>query len=127
MRLLVVEDQPNDTWMASEAAALAGISTIDAKTSVLGAKNWLEAGLKGTIALPDAIVLDLDLGLESGFELMRFWHSTPALKIIPVIVWTNLDDQFGQLCNLFKVTQVVPKWQGKDALYQALSKIANVA
>jgi CheY-like chemotaxis protein len=123
-RLLVVEDLPKDLRVASEAAVMAGISLIESKTSASAAKIFLEAALRGQADLPDAIVLDLDLGFDSGFELMRFWHSTPRLRSIPVIVWTELDDQFGKLCDLFKVAEVVPKWQGRDGLLQALSKIA---
>ena len=126
-RLLVVEDQPTDCKVASEAALLAGFSVIESMSSASTAKSWLEGGLTGKGPLPDAIVLDLDLGGDSGFELMRFWHGTPQLKKIPVLVWTELDDQFGHLCDLFKVQEVVPKWQGKEALKQALSRIATVA
>lgn len=126
-RLLLVEDQPKDSRMASEAAGMAGISLIDAKSTAIAAKSWLEAGLSGDGTLPDAIILDLDLGFDSGFELMRFWHSTPKLRVIPVIVWTHMDDQFGKLCDLFKVADVVPKWQGRDALLQALIKISPKA
>jgi CheY-like chemotaxis protein len=43
--------------------------------------------------MPDAMVIDLDLGVESGFELVRFWHGTPQLKPIAVVIWAMMEQQ----------------------------------
>lgn len=122
-RLLLVEDQPNDLHIAAETARSVGISTIEARTSSQAARAYLEKGLEGELPLPDGIVLDLDLGYESGYELLRYWHSTPGLAKIPLIVWTLLGEEQREICNLFKVSGYVSKWEGIAAFREALSKL----
>jgi CheY-like chemotaxis protein len=120
--LLVVDDRPNDLRIATDAARELGITDITAQTSLLRAREHLEKGLQGEIPLPDGIVLDLDLGYESGFELLRFWHSTPQLSAIPVLVWSVLERE-GEICNLFKIKVFVSKWQGPKAFREALAQL----
>lgn len=122
-RLLVVEDQPNDLQIAAQTARSAGITEVEARTSSQAAITYLEKGLNRQIPLPDAIVLDLDLGYESGYELLRFWHSTPELRQIPMIVWTLLGEEQREICNLFKVSHYISKWEGVPAIRDALSQL----
>ena len=120
--LLLVDDQTNDLRIAADAARDLGITEVNAQTSVIRARQYLEKGLEGEVPLPDAIVLDLDLGYESGFELLRFWHSTPRLASIPVIVWSVLERE-QELCNLFKIRSFVSKWKGPAAFREALAEL----
>lgn len=122
--LLLVDDRPNDLRIAADAARDLGITDINAQTSIMKARQFLEKGLDGEIPLPDGIVLDLDLGYESGFELLRFWHSTPKLASIPVIVWSVLDRE-REICNLFKIKSFVSKWEGPKAFRDALAQLTN--
>jgi CheY-like chemotaxis protein len=122
-RILVVEDQPNDVQIAAQTARAAGVTDIEARTSAQAAISYLEKCLLGDLPRPDCIILDLDLGYESGYELLRFWHSTPELKKIPVIVWTLLGEEQREICNLFKIAAYVSKWEGAVALSEAFGKI----
>ncbi len=126
-RLLVVEDQPNDLQIAAQTARLAGISDVEARTSIQAAISYLDKGLQQEIPLPSVIVLDLDLGYESGYELIRYWHSTPGLKHIPLIVWTILGEEQREICGLFRVSEYVSKWEGLPALREALKKVQRTA
>jgi CheY-like chemotaxis protein len=119
-RLLVVEDQPNDLRNATEVARSLGFTSVDARASAMAAKIYLEKGLEGEHVLPDAIVLDLDLGYESGFELMRFWHGKPQLAGIPLIVWTVMGEEQREICGLFKVSAYVQKSDDVRPLKEAL-------
>jgi len=119
-RLLLVEDQPNDLLNATEAARSLGFTAVDARSSAKEAVLHLEKGLDGETTLPDVIVLDLDLGYESGYELMRFWHSKPRLAEIPLIVWTIMGEDQRQICRLFKVTAYVTKSNDVRPLKEAL-------
>jgi CheY-like chemotaxis protein len=121
--LLLVDDQPNDLRIAADTAKELGITDIHAQTSAERARTYLEKGLEGEIALPDGIVLDLDLGYESGFELLRFWHATPRLAKIPMIVWSVLENE-REICNLFNVQSFVCKWEGPNGLREALVQLA---
>ena len=70
--VMLVDDRPNDLRIAADAARDLGITEINAQTSVARARLYLEKALEGDVPLPEGIVLDLDLGHESGFELLRF-------------------------------------------------------
>lgn len=80
MRLLVVEDTQKDLSLAVNIARSMGFSDIEARTTAESSRAWLEARMKGEVPLPQGIILDLDLGFDSGYELLRFCHSTPALS-----------------------------------------------
>lgn len=121
-RLLVIEDQPNDLQIAAEAARSVGFENIEARTSAQAAMRHLERGIAQEVPLPHAIILDLDLGYESGYELLRFWHSTPAIRNITLVVWSLLGEEQRQICNLFKVNGYVSKWEGIAALRGALAE-----
>jgi CheY-like chemotaxis protein len=124
MRLLVIENEPKDLKVAAETARELGFSDVDARSSLEAAKAYLEKGLNGESPLPDGIVLDLDLGYDSGYELLRVWHSNPALFKIPLIVWSVLGEEQRDMCNLFRVKWFIGKWEGVAAFREALSKIA---
>ncbi len=123
-RLLLVEDQTKDARAAADVAESLGVENVEACKTVYGALSSLEKGLSGETSLPDGIVLDLDLGLESGFELLRYWHKTPRLSKIPLIVWSVTEEQ-SEVCQLFKVNSFVSKWQGIDAFRQALGELVS--
>jgi CheY-like chemotaxis protein len=126
-QVLIVEDQPDDLQIAAKAAESAGFSGVEARSSVAAATQYLEKGLQGTGPLPDAIILDIDLGYESGFELLRFWHGDPRLSRIPLIVWTVLGEQYQEVCEMFKVKAYLYKGDGAAALSGVLSEIFKLA
>jgi len=125
--LLVVENEPKDLKNAADSARAAGFKEVEGKTSPYAARLYLEDCLANGPKLPDGILLDLDFGIESGYELLRFWHSNPALRTIPLIVWSILGEEQKQMCSLFKVKQFVGKWEGNDALQDALKGITQSA
>ncbi|HEX4006792.1 MAG TPA: hypothetical protein VHX60_11495 [Acidobacteriaceae bacterium] len=127
MLLLVVEDQPGDLRIANEAGQSSGFTRVEAKSTVGSARVYLEKGLEDGQPLPDAIVLDLDLGYESGFELLRLWHGNPRLFQIPLVVWTILGDEQREICRLFKVNAYVSKQDGIVVLREALSGLGRAA
>ncbi len=122
-RLLLVEDQPKDLKAAEDAARSVGIAEVDARTSIGAARAYLEKGIQGEGPLPDGIILDLDLGYESGYELLRYWHATPRLTSIPVIVWSILGEEHAEMCKLFKVNCFIGKWEGGTAIREALARL----
>ena len=126
-RLLVVENEPKDLKLAADTARSIGITEVDARTTFDSAKAYLDKGLSGEGPLPDGIVLDLDLGHDSGYELLRYWHCTPRLSQIPLIVWSILGEEQRTMCNLFKVKLYVGKWEGADAFRDALGQMGEEA
>jgi CheY-like chemotaxis protein len=126
-RLLIVEDQSADLRMAVDVIKTLGFSSVEARTSSTAAKAYLEAVLQGKEPLPDVMIVDLDLGYESGFELLRFRHGHPELSPVHLIVWTVLGEQQQHICRLFKVDAVVSKGDGVLALKRALEPLAAAA
>jgi CheY-like chemotaxis protein len=122
-RLLLVEDELKDLKFASDTARSVGIEEVESRTTLQAARSYLDKALQGEFPLPDGIVLDLNLGYESGYELLRYWHSTPRLAQIPVIVWSILGDEQREMCKLFKVTSFVAKWEGAEAFRDALTRL----
>lgn len=126
-RLLIVEDQSADLRVAVDVIKSLGFSAVEARTSSTAAKAYLESVLDGKEALPDVMIVDLDLGYESGFELLRFRHGHPELSSMHLIVWTVLGEQQQQICRLFKVDAVVSKTDGVLALKRALEPLVAAA
>lgn len=122
IRLLLVEDQSKDLMNAASVAESLGIGEIQACNSTGRAIRYLEDGVSGECPLPDGIVLDLDLGIESGYEILRYWRSTPALSGIPILVWSVVEEQRG-LCELFRVSSFVSKSEGIEVFRQALMQL----
>jgi CheY-like chemotaxis protein len=120
--LLLIDDEPAHLLRARESAEALGFEDIRAQTTIRSARIYLEEALAGNGTLPDAIVLDLDFGLDSGLELLRFWHSTPHLSKIPLLVWSILEEQ-ERICELFGVTGFVCKADGMRAFSDALSRL----
>jgi len=127
MQALIVEDQPNDLRIAERAAQESGFSKIEARSSTTTAREFLDKGLNGAVPLPDVIILDLDLGYESGFELLRLWHGNPQLARIPLVVWTILGDQYREICQMFKVSGYIDKSAGVTALRKQLAGLTRLA
>lgn len=126
--LLIVEDEPNDIRLAANATRSLGFTDIQARTSARAAQLYLEAALEGKETMPDVIVVDLDLGYDSGFELLRFWHSHRELSgSTRMVVWTNMGEQQMEICRLFKISAVIAKADGIEALKRAIQPFAAKA
>lgn len=126
-RVLIVEDQASDLRIAADLVASLGAVEVEARTSASAAQMFLQSALDGEKPMPDMLVVDLDLGYESGFELLRFWHSHPKLAAIPLIVWTGLGEEQQEICRLFKVNAIVRKSDGLAALKQAMELRSRAA
>ena len=119
-KVLVMEDSVKDLNTCVSVLRAIGVSQLDAISNVPAALLRLEEIAGGKLCKPDVIILDLAFPLESGFEILRYLKSTPALKSIPVVVWTAMGCTEQQLCTVFGVRKVVPKWAGTYELEEAV-------
>lgn len=119
--LFVVEDAAKDLWSAEDAARTVGFTSIIGYTSSEAALKMLSTMLSDFLKLPDAFLIDLDLGQDSGYEILRFRHATPKLSRIPALVWTRLDGHHQHMCAVFGITRFVDKGDGLQALREALA------
>jgi CheY-like chemotaxis protein len=125
--VLIVEDSASDIRIAADLAASLGAATVEARTSASAAMAYLQSALDGNSPLPDLMVVDLDLGYESGFELLRFWHGNPTLSEIRLVVWTCMGEEQQEICRLFKVDAIVAKSEGFTALKRAIRPLSSEA
>jgi CheY-like chemotaxis protein len=121
--VLIVEDTAADLRKAADAARRAGFTEFEVSAYATNAQSYLERALDGAVPLPDAMIVDLELGLESGYELLRFWHKNPRLRAIPVVVCTIMGEHERKICGLFGVKWFISKKGGYEALVSALSNI----
>ena len=101
--------------------------SVEAKSTAGSARAYLEAAIEKQVDSPDVVILDLDLGYDSGHELLRFWHKNRDSLNARMVVWTKLGKDQQEVCNLFKVDAVVSKWQGVEVLKTAIQPLASKA
>lgn len=93
-RVLVVEDD----YAAARLFQLA-FKSLDCETTVILAEdgptalNILREDGGGSSVPPELVVLDLDLPGQSGLNLLREFRSTDAFSTLPVVVFSNHDEQ----------------------------------
>jgi CheY-like chemotaxis protein len=124
-RILIVEDDAEDYRFAEKCARRVGITEIQASPSAAATIAILEKAHIDKSALPDVILIDLDLGPESGFDFLRYRYRHPKFSTIPVVVWTKLGDQNRAFCEIFKVQGYVSKSNGEFDLVEAFKKVRS--
>lgn len=119
--ILIVEDSASDLRAAT--AALAELGTIDSAARISDAMQYLDEAAEGKREAPVLIVLDLSLGYESGFEVLRRWKSDRKLSRIQVVVWTQMGEREQELCRLFGLKYVIAKDKDIRALQNAAKDV----
>lgn len=127
VKVLVVEDSVKDLNTCVSVLQAIGVSQLDVIGNLPEALLRLEEMAGGKASKPNVIILDLALSFETGFEVLRYWKSKPALKSISVVVWTAMGDAEQRLGTLFAVNRVVPKWAGETELEQAVREAVAAA
>ncbi len=120
---LIVEDDAIDLRQATEVLKGVGISKIDSASSSPTAIRYLEEIAEQKRPAPAVILLDLALGYDSGFEVLRCWKSDRRLKDINIVVWTQMGEREQELCRLFGLEHIVPKWKEIEELQTTLQEV----
>lgn len=127
--IMIVEDDAADSRRAASAMAALGLKTVEPASSVAAAFRLLDDVTERKREAPAVIVLDLSLGYDSGFEILRRWKSDRRLSAIPIVVWTQMGDREQELCRLFGLKHVIPKWADikelQDAVKAAVAQSAS--
>ncbi len=91
MRILIVEDNVADSYLVIEALRDCVVPTQAVVVSDgLQALSYLRReGEYVNVALPDLLLLDLNLPKRDGREVLVEIKSDPALQHIPVIIFTS--------------------------------------
>ncbi|MCU1255820.1 MAG: response regulator with CheY-like receiver domain and winged-helix DNA-binding domain protein [Candidatus Angelobacter sp.] len=124
LRVLIIEDEDADTQKAIAIFHKLGLE-IQSRITVWAARNLLEEIAEGERPAPHLMVLDLGFPNESGFEILRYWKSTPELANIPIIVWTQMGERDRDIAGLFHVSAVVEKSHGLEELEKELKRVTT--
>lgn len=94
VKILIVEDSPSDVRLVREALRNSEflVHLYVCKDGV-EAIEYLERSKSGQNSLPDLILLDLNLPLKSGHEVLNQVKHDPRLKKIPVLIMTSSVDE----------------------------------
>lgn len=80
-RILIVEDNPPSRELLSDWLELEGFE-------VIGAANIEQAHAAFAVAPPDAVLLDVQLGIEDGLSIAKWIRDHLQFRSIPVIAVT---------------------------------------
>jgi CheY-like chemotaxis protein len=122
LRILLVEDSLDDIEIAEIAFKQSGLKIgLEIKQNGAAAIDYMNS----LLSLPDLIILDWNLPLISGAEVLCFLKQNNKLKKIPVIVLTtskrheDIDKAYSEYCNAYTIKPL----ELEDTI-QLLKKIA---
>ena len=92
IHILLVEDNPGDVRLVREALKDRPIQNLSVVRDGEEAMDFLcrRKGFAGALR-PDLVLLDLNLPKKDGRDVLQEIKSDPALRRIPVVVWTTSD------------------------------------
>jgi PleD family two-component response regulator len=99
--ILLVEDTTSDSDRCRAILHDLGYDGIQLITHLQMAVDYLDDVLNNLTHPPDAIVLDLGLGFDSGFDVLRKCHAHPKLAQVPILVWTKRDDENTEAFSMY--------------------------
>lgn len=124
--ILLIEDQPAFSDTCTRALHDLGYDGVQLITHVMQAENHLDDIVSNLTDAPAAIVLDLGLGLDSGFTLLRKCHAEPRLQQVPILVWTkHTDDLSRTFSNLLGAKDFLVKSGDAQLLRDALKRLLD--
>lgn len=122
--ILLIEDQAADSDACTVALHNLGYDGVQLITHILHAENHLEDIVANLTEPPAAIILDLGLGQGSGFTVLRKCHSEPALRQVPILVWTkHTDDLSRTFSNYLGAKDFLVKSGDPQQLSDALKRL----
>ena len=94
--ILLIEDQAHASDACTKALHDLGYDGVQLITSLMEAEQHLDDIVANLTNAPAAIVLDLGLGIDSGFAVLRKCHSEPRLQQVPILVWSKHSDDLAK-------------------------------
>jgi CheY-like chemotaxis protein len=122
--ILLIEDEPSSSTVCATVLHEMGYDGVRLITQVQAAEQHLDDIVSNLTGPPAAIVLDLGLGYDSGFSVLRKCHAEPRLKKVPILVWTKRDDkQTEQFCDQLGADDFLVKSGDEQELRETLERL----
>jgi CheY-like chemotaxis protein len=104
MRCVIVDDSRNFLDAAVRLLEHEGISVVAVATS-------FAEGLQSVRDLrPDVVLIDINLGQESGFDLVEQLHRDEAAAAVPaILISTHTEEDFAELISASPALAFIPK------------------
>lgn len=104
-KILVVEDSEPDFILLEKALGL--VEDIKLKiTRVINGQECLDYVFKkekyADVDTPDIIILDLNLPIKNGFEVLKCLKSDALYKLIPIVIYSTSDES-GDICASYSL------------------------
>ena len=124
--ILLIEDDGDASDACTKALHELGYDGVQLITHVKAAVQHLEDIVSNLTEAPAAIVLDLGLGLDSGFEVLRKCHSELKLQQVPILVWTKHSDDLAKTFSQYLGAQdFLIKSNGEKVLRESLRRLLS--
>lgn len=122
--ILLIEDEPKFSESCAEVLHELGYDGVQLITSLGAAEQHLDDIVSNMTSAPDALVLDLGLGLDSGFAVLRKCHSEPKLQNVPILVWTKHTDNLAKtFSDYLGAKDFLVKSSDEQELREALKRL----
>jgi PleD family two-component response regulator len=99
--VLLVEDKSSDADRCRAILHQMGYDGVHLITNLELALEYLDDVLDKLTRPPDAIILDLGLGYDSGFDILRKCNAHPLLQRVPILVWTKQADEQSEVFSAY--------------------------
>src|SRR3954471_5684290 len=124
--ILLIEDDGDASDACTKALHELGYDGVQLITHVKAAVQHLEDIVANLTEAPAAIVLDLGLGHDSGFEVLRKCHSELKLQKVPILVWTKHSDDLAKTFSQYLGAQdFLIKSDDEKELRESLRKLLS--
>jgi CheY-like chemotaxis protein len=95
--VLLVEDEDDDIFFVQKAFEKAGIKdrlyvAMDGQQAIDYLSGQGQYSDRAAFPLPSLVILDLKLPKVWGMDVLKWIRSNPALRALPVVVFTGSDD-----------------------------------
>src|SRR5579872_4115481 len=122
--ILLIEDDISDSDICAEALHELGYDGVQLISHLMEAEQHLDDIVASLTGPPDAIVLDLGLGVDSGFAVLRKCHAEPKLQAVPILVWTKHSDDLAETFSSYLGAQdFLVKSNDERELREALRRL----
>ena len=124
--ILLIEDETSSSDACTKALHELGYDGVQLITHLVAAEQHLDDIVSGLTGAPSAIVLDLGLGLDSGFTVLRTCHAQPKLQQVPILVWTKHTDQLAETFSNYLGAEIfLLKSSDEQELREALKRLLD--
>lgn len=124
LKVLFVDDDSDESYLFNEALEQAGLNIYLTRAND---GNGLIASLVSNEALPDLVIMDINMPYKNGVEALTEIRSNPKFQRLPLVIYStnknekSINDCFAKGANLFVV-----KPNDFDGMLKVVKKICTI-